>query len=136
MKTLQHNVPLPKFSLKTLFFTLLAALLALGSLSVAVSARAQSANSMVRDGETARATGVVEMHRPGKRLVLADPETHVPVSYVYGPDVLFIAPGGEMLTPREIDRRIQAGFPVTLEYSPHGDSRVIHRVILESIPAR
>lgn len=120
--------------MKTLLLTLCTGLLALGSLSVAVSARAQSAGGAAKAGTVATARGALDRHEPGRRMVLIDPATRAATAYAYQGEVLYMTPGGVVLTAREVHKRLRAGFPVTIEYSPHGDSRVIRRVILEAEP--
>lgn len=115
--------------MKTFFLTLLAALLALGSLSVAVSARGQSAGP-TKAGTVATAKGALDVYQPGKTLVLKD-ENGVATTYVYGQDVIYATPAGTALTADQAQARMKAGLPMRLEYLPQGDTRVIQRVIIE-----
>lgn len=134
MKTLQNTLPVPQISMKTLFFTLLAALLALGSLSVAVSARAQSAGP-TKAGTVATASGALDVYQPGKTLVLKNTDGTT-TTYVYGEDVVYATPGGATLTADQAQARMKAGLPMRLEYIPQGGTRVIRRVIVEETTVR
>jgi hypothetical protein len=75
------------------------------------------------------ASGTLHQYVPGQTFVVN--ETAGPVTYNYGPDVVYATRSGTVLTPEIVKTRIRAGIPVHVEYVNQGDTRVIRRVLVD-----
>lgn len=75
------------------------------------------------------ANGVVDVYEPGARFVVR--ESTGPVTYTYGPDVVYSTPGGVVLTAEQVRTRMRAGLPVRVEYVNEGTTRVVRRVYID-----
>jgi hypothetical protein len=53
-----------------------------------------------------------------------------PVTYTYGPDVVYRTSSGVVIPQTELQTRFVAGAPVRVHYVKEGDHRVIKRVVL------
>jgi Tfp pilus assembly protein FimT len=78
---------------------------------------------------TVTATGMLHAYEPGARFIVQ--ETAGPVTYSYGPRVVYATRGGAVLTPEQVQARIRVGVPVSVDYRPVGETRVIERVIID-----
>ncbi|HYF36670.1 MAG TPA: hypothetical protein VD994_15345 [Prosthecobacter sp.] len=78
---------------------------------------------------TTTATGTIETFEPGSRFIVK--ETTGPMTYTYGPKVVYATRSGVVLTPEQIQTRIRVGLPVSVHYRPQGETRVIERVIID-----
>ena len=94
---------------------------------VAPAGSATAANTRI-----VSSNGVVDVYEPGTtttRFVVR--ETTGPVVYTYGPQVVYVSPGGMVLTADQVRTRMRAGLPVRVEYVTEGESRVVRRVVFE-----
>jgi hypothetical protein len=78
-------------------------------------------------------TGTLHQFVPGTTFVVN--EAAGPMTYSYGPDVVYATRAGTVLTPAEVQTRIRAGIPVHVEYVPQGETRVIRRVLIDDVDA-
>lgn len=85
--------------------------------------------AVVPNAQIVSANGVVDVYEPGTRFVVR--ETTGPVTYTYGPQVVYATPGGMVLTAEQVKTRMRAGLPIRVEYVTQGDSRVVRRVVIE-----
>ncbi|WP_395744231.1 hypothetical protein [Prosthecobacter sp.] len=85
--------------------------------------------AVVPNTQIVSANGIVDVYEPGTRFVVR--ETTGPVTYTYGPQVVYVGPAGVILTPDEVARRMHAGLPVKVEYVNEGPVRVVRRVVIE-----
>jgi hypothetical protein len=106
--------------MKTLLITAAVGMMALASVS------AQTATTTVT---TSTGTGTLHQYTPGSAFVVK--ETAGPISYTYGPEVVYATRAGVVLTPEQVQTRIRVGVPVNVEYVPQGETRVIRRVIVD-----
>lgn len=72
--------------------------------------------------------GTVSRYEPGTSFVTT--ETSGPVTYYYGPHVVYRTSSGVVIPEAELRTRFIAGAPVRVHYVTEGDRRVIHRVVL------
>ncbi|OAI57829.1 hypothetical protein AYO49_01825 [Verrucomicrobiaceae bacterium SCGC AG-212-N21] len=77
---------------------------------------------------TVASRGTVAEYDPGNRFVMT--ETSGPVTYHYGPSVVYRTSSGVVIPEAEYRTRIIAGAPVRVHYVTEGDRRVIQRVVL------
>lgn len=103
-------------------FTLIAAAIGmLGALPLA-------AQDAVRTTAVVTSRGTVSAYEPGTRFVVTEPTG--PVTYTYGPDVVYRTSSGVVIPQTELQTRFVAGAPVRVHYVKEGDHRVIKRVVL------
>ncbi|MEN3942303.1 hypothetical protein WJU23_13475 [Prosthecobacter sp. SYSU 5D2] len=107
--------------MKALLISLASGLLTLGGL------HAQTAATTTTTVTTS--SGTLHQYTPGSTFVVK--ETSGPVTYTYGPEVVYATSGGTVLTPEQVQARIRVGLPVRVEYANQGDTRVIRRVLVE-----
>ncbi|MES2594104.1 MAG: hypothetical protein V4662_02155 [Verrucomicrobiota bacterium] len=100
--------------------TLLLLAAAIGILS-ASTASAQTVTTL-----TAR--GTVSAYDPGSQFVVT--EAGAPVTYHYGPSVVYRTSSGVVIPETEYRTRFVSGAPVRVHYVQEGDRRVVQRVIL------
>ena len=119
-----------------LFFAATATLiLAVGALnaqsgSTKTTTITENPDGSVTTTETVRTTtGTLHVYEPGARFIVN--ETAGPITYTYGPKVVYATRGGVILTPEQVQARIRVGVPVSVDYRPHGDARVIERVVID-----
>lgn len=106
---------------------LIGALTAALALSTAI---AQSETTTTKTTTTyTTSSGTLNTYEPGTSFVLK--ESTGPVSYNYGPDVVYATRGGTVLTQDQVQARVRVGVPVRVEYVPQGETRVIHRVLVD-----
>jgi len=72
--------------------------------------------------------GTVSQYEPGTRFVVT--ESSGPVTYAYGPHVVYRTSSGVVIPETELRTRFVAGAPVRVHYITEGDHRVIQRVVL------
>lgn len=101
--------------------TLLAAILGM------LTALPLSAQTVVRT-TTVASRGTVAEYDPGNRFVMT--EASGPVSYHYGPSVVYRTSSGVVIPEAEYRTRLVAGAPVRVHYVTEGDRRVIQRVVI------
>ncbi len=109
--------------MKTLLIGALTAVLALST------AVAQTTTTTKTTTTYSTASGTLNTYVPGTSFVVK--ETTGPVSYNYGPDVVYATRAGTVLTQEQVQARIRVGVPVRVEYAPQGETRVIHRVVVD-----
>lgn len=74
-------------------------------------------------------SGVIHEYAPGSTFIVK--ETSGPVTYSYGDKVVYATRSGTVLTPAQVQARIRVGVPVSVQYVPQGETRVIQRVVLD-----
>lgn len=94
-----------------------------------VTVVAPAGSATVTNAQVVSANGVVDVYEPGSRVVVK--ETTGPVTYTYGPQVVYATPGGVVLTPEQVATRMRAGLPIRVEYVTHEGNRVVKRVVIE-----
>lgn len=114
--------------MKTFLLVAAAALMALGSISVSVSAQSMVSASTEGGVAVSSSTGVVDVYEPGLRFIVR--ESTGPVSYSHSPQAVYATLGGMVLTAEQVRAHMRAGLPVRVEYVPQGETRVIQRVII------
>ncbi|MDP1589573.1 MAG: hypothetical protein Q8M07_17605, partial [Prosthecobacter sp.] len=77
---------------------------------------------------TISSRGTVSTYEPGTSFVMT--EASGPVTYYYGPNVVYRTSSGVVIPETELRTRIVAGSPVRVHYIKEGDRRVIQRVVL------
>jgi hypothetical protein len=77
---------------------------------------------------TVTSRGTVATYEPGTNFVVT--ETGGPVTYQYGPSVVYRTSSGVVIPEAEVRTRIVAGAPVRVHYVQEGERRVIQRVVL------
>jgi hypothetical protein len=77
---------------------------------------------------TVASRGTLAEYEPGSRFVMT--EASGPVTYHYGPNVVYKTSSGVAIPEAEYRTRLVAGAPVRVHYVTEGDRRVIHRVVL------
>ncbi len=94
------------------------------------------AGAVVAPGSTTTTTtrtitsrGIIDAYTPNTNFIVR--EEAGPVTYTYGPQTVYATPGGVVLTAEQVRTRMRAGLPVSVEYVPNGDARVIQRVIID-----
>lgn len=93
------------------------------------------AGSVVAPGTTTTTTrtitsrGIIDAYTPNTNFIVR--ESTGPVTYTYGPQTVYATPGGVILTAEQVRTRMRAGLPVSVEYVPNGDARVIQRVVID-----
>lgn len=90
---------------------------------------APAGSAVVANAQVVSANGTVDVYEPGTRFVVR--ETAGPVTYTYGPQVVYATPGGMVLTAEQVKTRMRAGLPVRVEYVNEGTTRVVRRVVIE-----
>lgn len=90
---------------------------------------APAGSATVANAQVVSANGIVDVYEPGTRVVVK--ETTGPVTYTYGPQVVYATPGGMVLTAEQVKTRMRAGLPIRVEYVTQGNSRVVKRVVIE-----
>jgi hypothetical protein len=86
-----------------------------------------AAQTLVKTTTTA-SRGTVSTFEPGTSIVLTEPTG--PVTYNYGPNVVYRTSSGVAIPEAEVRTRIVAGAPVRVHYVTEGDRRVVKRVVL------
>ena len=116
-----------------MFISLAAAFLSLASVSAAdtTTTTTVSPDGVTTTRETVTTTGTLHQYVPGSSFVIQ--ETAGPVAYSYGPDVVYATRSGAVLTPEQVQARIRVGVPVSVDYVPQGDTRVIRRVVVDDV---
>jgi len=94
-----------------------------------VTVVAPAGSAVVANAQVVSANGIVDVYEPGTRVVVK--ETAGPVTYTYGPQVVYATPGGMVLTAEQVKTRMRAGLPIRVEYVTQGESRVVRRVVIE-----
>lgn len=112
---LNHNKN-TKQTMKT--FLLLAAVIGMFSASLA------SAQTVT----TVSARGTVSAYDPSGQLVVT--EASGPVTYHYGPSVVYRTSSGVVIPEADYRTRFVAGAPVRVHYVQQGERRVVQRVVL------
>ncbi len=87
-----------------------------------------AAEDVVRTTKVVASRGTVHQYEPGARFIVT--ETSGPVTYHYGPKVVYKTSSGVVLREPELRARFIAGAPVRVHYVTEGDRRVIQRVVL------
>ncbi|MDB6003185.1 MAG: hypothetical protein JWR15_172 [Prosthecobacter sp.] len=77
---------------------------------------------------TVASRGTVSTYDPNTNLVVT--EASGPVSYYYGPSVVYRTSSGVAIPASEVQARLAAGAPVRVHYVQNGDRRVVQRVVL------
>jgi hypothetical protein len=77
---------------------------------------------------TVTSSGTIAEYAPGASFVLTEPAG--PVTYAYGPQVVYTTTSGAVIPATEVRSRIQVGTPVDVHYVMQGDRRIINRVIV------
>src|SRR4051795_7256667 len=72
--------------------------------------------------------GTVSAYEPGTRFVVTEPTG--PVTYNYGPNVVYKTSSGTVIPESEYRTRFVSGAPVRVHYVQEGDRRVVKRVVL------
>lgn len=72
--------------------------------------------------------GTISTYDPGSSFIMT--ETGGPVTYHYGPSVVYRTSSGAVIPEAEYRTRFVAGAPVRVHYVQEGDRRVIQRVVL------
>lgn len=90
--------------------------------AVATSALAQTATVVT----TTTGTGTIERYEPGSAFILK--ETTGPVTYSYGPDVVYVTRSGRVLTEADLRTHVVVGRPASVHYVTEGERRIIKRV--------
>lgn len=72
--------------------------------------------------------GTIAEYEPGARFVMTEPSG--PVTYTYGPNVVYRTSSGVVISEPELRTRFVVGAPVRVHYVTEGDRRVIQRVVL------
>jgi hypothetical protein len=72
--------------------------------------------------------GTISAYEPGTRFVVT--ESGAPVTYQYGPHVVYKTSSGVVIPESEYRTRFVSGAPVRVHYVTEGDHRVIQRVVL------
>lgn len=104
--------------------------LIIGAVTAALALSAMA--DPVKTVETTTVTtssGTLSTYEPGTSFIVK--ETAGPVTYNYGPDVVYATRGGVVLTPEQVQTRIRVGVPVRVDYVPQGETRVIKKVIID-----
>lgn len=91
------------------------------------SLHAQTATTTTTQVTTS--SGTIHQYTPGSTFVVK--ETSGPITYTYGPEVVYATRTGTVLTPEQVQARIRVGIPVQVEYANQGDTRVIRRVLVD-----
>jgi hypothetical protein len=91
------------------------------------SALPLSAQTVVKT-TTVASRGTVSTYDPATGFVVT--EASGPVTYAYGPNVVYKTSSGVVIPAAELQTRIVAGAPVRVHYIKDGDRRVIQRVVL------
>ncbi|WP_395737748.1 hypothetical protein [Prosthecobacter sp.] len=94
-----------------------------------VTVVAPAGSAVAPNTQIVSANGIVDVYEPGTRFVVR--ETTGPVTYTYGPQVVYATPRGVILTPAQVQTRMRAGLPVRVEYVNEGPTRVVRRVVIE-----
>lgn len=89
------------------------------------SALTLSAQTVVK---TVTSRGTVVTYEPGTSFVMT--EASGPVTYHYGPSVVYRTSSGVVIPETELRTRFVAGAPVRVHYVREGDRRVIQRIVL------
>lgn len=76
--------------------------------------------------KTVTTSGTIHEYAPGKTFIVK--ETSGPVTYSYGPKVVYVTKKGTILTDEQVRARIKVGIPVRVGYLSDGDRRVINRI--------
>jgi hypothetical protein len=82
----------------------------------------------VRAATVVTSRGTVSAFEPGTRFVVTEPSG--PVTYSYGPNVVYKTSSGVVIPESEYRTRFVSGAPVRVHYVTEGDRRVIKRVVL------
>ncbi|GEP43780.1 hypothetical protein [Brevifollis gellanilyticus] len=77
---------------------------------------------------TVSARGTVSAYDPSGQLVVT--EASGPVTYHYGPSVVYRTSSGVVIPEAEYRTRFVAGAPVRVHYVQQGERRVVQRVVL------
>lgn len=77
---------------------------------------------------TVTSRGTVSTYDPATNFVVT--EASGPVTYYYGPSVVYKTSSGVVIPAAEVQARLAAGAPVRVHYIQDGDRRVIQRVVL------
>ena len=93
----------------------------------AFSALPLSAQTVVKT-TTVASRGTVTTYDPNTNFVVT--EASGPVTYYYGPSVVYRTSSGVAIPASEVGTRIVAGAPVRVHYVQDGDRRVVQRVVL------
>ena len=72
--------------------------------------------------------GTLSEFEPGTRFIVTEPSG--PVTYHYGPSVVYRTSSGVVIPEAEYRTRFVAGAPVRVHYVTEGERRVIQRVVL------
>ncbi len=91
---------------------------------------APAGSATVANAQVVSANGVVDVYEAGTPTFVVR-ETTGPVTYTYGPQVVYATPGGVVLTAEQVRTRMRAGLPVRVEYVTQGETRVVRRVVVE-----
>jgi hypothetical protein len=86
-----------------------------------------SAQTVVKT-TTVTSRGTVSTYDPATNFVVT--EASGPVTYYYGPSVVYRTSSGVVIPAAEVQARLAAGAPVRVHYVKDGDRRVIQRVVL------
>jgi hypothetical protein len=93
-----------------------------------LSALPLNADETVRTTKVVTTRGTVSQYEPGTSFVVT--ETSGPVTYHYGPHVVYRTSSGVVIPEAQLRTRFVAGAPVRIHYVTEGDHRVIQRVVL------
>ena len=91
------------------------------------SALPLSAQTVVKT-TTVASRGTVSTYDPTTGFVVT--ETTGPVTYHYGPNVVYKTSSGVVIPAADLQTRMVSGAPVRVHYIQDGDRRVIQRVVL------
>ncbi|MBN8420411.1 MAG: hypothetical protein J0L73_15940 [Verrucomicrobia bacterium] len=86
-----------------------------------------SAQTVVKT-TTVASRGTVSTYDPATGLVVTEPSG--PVTYSYGPNVVYRTSSGVVIPAAELQTRLVSGAPVRVHYVQDGDRRVVQRVVL------
>jgi hypothetical protein len=74
-------------------------------------------------------TGTLSQFEPGTTFVMTEPTG--PVTYHYGPKVVYVTRSGAIIPEPELRTRLVVGRPVSVHYATEGDRRIINRVVVD-----
>jgi hypothetical protein len=78
---------------------------------------------------TTTSTGTLSEFAPGTSFVVR--EDSGPMSYDFGPEVIYTTSSGAIIPEPELRTRMQVGSPVSVHYVTQGDRRLINRVVVD-----
>lgn len=95
-------------------------------LALCVSAAIAADTVETTTTKTTTTTGTLHEYAAGKTFIVK--ETSGPVTYTYGPKVVYVTKKGTILSEDQVRTRIKVGIPVSVHYLTTGDHRVISRI--------